>query len=151
MYCIHCICDCAVIFSNTICVLQQPQEETYRAWQVQMKPSSVNPLTRGTCKKRKDRLFAQLPITAACLICNYIFTQQRGVAAKNSAHLFMKSSRLKSAVPPGRCLHCCQQHSAHIISIYPDIIAVALQLPSTVPYTHTCLILINYIIPLYAL
>lgn len=87
-------------------------------------------------------MFAQLAITAACLICNYIFTQQRGVAAINSAHLFMKSSHLKSTVPPGCCLQCCQQHSAHIVSIYPDVTAVALQLPSTVTHTHTWIQLI---------
>lgn len=66
---------------------------------------------------KEKRLFAQLPITAACLICNYIFTQQRGVAAINSTHLFMKSSRLKSTVPPGRCLQCCQQHCAHCLNL----------------------------------
>lgn len=109
---------------------------------MQIKPTSTYHLKRGTCQKKRDRLFAQLPITSACLICNYIFTQQRGVAAINSAHLFMKSSRLKRTVPPGRCLQCCQQHSAHIVSIYPDVTAVALQLPSTVTHTHTLLPLI---------
>lgn len=111
---------------------------------MQIKPTSTCQLKRRTCQKKRDRLFAQLPITSACLICNYIFTQQRGVAAITSAHLFMKSSHLKSTVPPGRCLQCCQQHSAHIVSIYPDVTAVALQLPSTVTHTLLSLIAINH-------
>lgn len=78
---------------------------------MQIKLTSTYQLKRGTCQKKRDRLFAQLPITLACLICNYIFTQQRGVAAITSTHLFMKSSRLKSTVPPGHCLQRCQQHS----------------------------------------
>lgn len=98
------------------------------------KPAAQSQLKRGTFQNKRDRLFTQLPITSAGLIGN--FTQQRGITAINSAHLFMKSSRLKSTVPPGRCLQCCQHH---ILSIYPDVTAVALQLPSTVTHTHLAL------------
>lgn len=129
----------------------KPRRNPAAGSQMQIKPTSTYHLKRGTCQKKRDRLFAQLPITSACLICNYIFTQQRGVAAINSAHLFMKSSRLKRTVPPGRCLQCCQQHSAHIVSIYPDVTAVALQLPSTVTHTHTHSAPVNCDIPLCAL
>lgn len=56
----------------------------------------------------------------------------------------MKSSRSESTVPPGRFLQRCQQHSAHIVSIYPDVTAVALQLPSTVTHTWLSLIPIHH-------
>lgn len=79
---------------------------------------------------------AQLPITAACVMCNYIFSLQRAAAAINSTHLFMKSAHLESLVPPAHCLQCCQQHSAHIVSISTDVRAAVLQLSSLSSHTQ---------------
>lgn len=90
---------------------------------------------------------AQLPITAACVICNYIFSLHSVAAAINSTHLFMKSDGLESLVPPALCLQCCQQRSAHIVSIYPDVRAAVLQLSllSSLSHTHVYLLLTHRI------
>lgn len=90
---------------------------------------------------------AQLPITAACVICNYIFSLHSVAAAINSNHLFMKGDGSESLVPPARCLQCCQQRSAHIVSIYPDVRAAVLQLSllSFPSHTHVFLLPTHHI------
>lgn len=42
----------------------------------------------------------------------------------------------KRLIPPARRLQRCQQHSAHGVSIYPDVRAAVLQLPSLSSRTH---------------
>lgn len=68
-------------------------------------------------QNQRDKLYACLPITTACPCYHYAFTQQRAVAAINSSHLFMGSSRWKNTVPPGHCLQCCQQRRAHHLNL----------------------------------
>lgn len=90
---------------------------------------------RPTLKKKRDRLFAQLPITSACLICNYIFTQQRGVAAINCAHLFMRKAVAWKAL-----FHLVAVYSAvnNTLRTSSQFTLTSLQLPFTSPQqSHT--------------
>lgn len=60
----------------------------------------------------------------------YIHSTKRRTRHKQHPSV-TKSRRLRSTVPPGHCLLCCQQHS-----IYPDVTAVVLQLPLVVTHTR---------------
>lgn len=90
---------------------------------------------------------AELLVILICQFYNYIITS-KGIAAITWTNLFMKSSHLKSTVPPVSCLQHCQQASVHIVFIQSDVIAAAFHLPLIATHSDTQNIL-NCGAPLY--